>query len=241
VEDFEPLRERLEALTVPQEPTAVTLLVDNSGSMRGHGISFAVGTVGILSMYLDRLGIPNEILGFTTKAWKGGDVYEKWREDGRPHNPGRLCPLRHIVYKTFDEQLQDVRSNLALMLKEGLLKENVDGEALVWASERLRAHSAARRVLLVISDGAPQDNQTMQYNRMWDTANDKPTLTFDEQYLERHLKEVIQNIDDVGDIQLDAIGISHDVGKYYGVGDKVMKLEELAPTAIAKLETLLKG
>lgn len=228
VKDFEPLRERLEKLTVPEIPTTVTILVDNSGSMRGGPISFAVGAVGIISMYLDRLGIPNEILGFTTTTWRGGQPYEDWREDYRPLNPGRLCALRHIVYKEVNEKLQDVRYNLALMLRDGLIKENVDGEAVQWAISRLREmHQTPRKILLVISDGAPVDDCTLQYNN--------------KTYLSDHLSQVIEDLRNAGDIELDAIGIYHDVSRYYGVGDIITQLNELAPTAIHKLETMLKN
>lgn len=226
VEDFEPLKERLETLKTPSVPTMVTLLVDNSGSMRGSSISFAIGAVGIISMYLDRLGVPNEILGFTTSAWKGGEPREEWINEGRKSYPGRLCPLRHIVYKEASEQLQDVRHNLALMLKEGILKENVDGEAVQWACERLRSvDTAERKILMVISDGAPMDDATASVNSF--------------SMLQDHLHHVVDEIVAAGDIELDAIGINHNVRRYYGVGDTVDRVRDLAPIAIKKLEKLL--
>jgi cobaltochelatase CobT len=242
VDDFEPLRERLDKMVVPSEKTVVTLLVDNSGSMRGRRIIFAVGVVGIISMYLDRMGIPNEILGFTTKAWKGGDAREKWISEGKPDNPGRLNVLRHIVYKEFDEQLSDVRNNLALMLREGLLKENIDGEALEWAAGRLRQQDAKRRILLVISDGEPVDQSTTERNsgrkdNKGHTVYEPMNTTFS--YLINHLSQVVNQIDQDGDIYLDAIGIGHDVSRFYQVGDKIDELEDLAPTAIGKLEAML--
>lgn len=240
VESLEPLKERLALLRRPEVPTAVTLLVDNSGSMRGPSISFATGVVGIISMYLDRLDIPNEILGFTTTSWKGGRPREEWIAQGRPHNPGRLCELRHIVYKSFDEKMDDVRNNLALpfvkyekKLENGkthsaigaVLKENIDGEAVEWACERLRAHHAERRVLLVISDGAPMDDATMGANR--------------DNIFDDHLHQVVSVIRERQDIQLDAIGIQMNVSQYYGVGSRINFIGELAPVAIEKLESLL--
>lgn len=225
VENLEPLKERIEKLTPPDESTVFTLLIDNSGSMRGSKISHAVGAAGIIATYLDKLGIPNEILGFTTKAWKGGDAREKWIDAGRPAKPGRLNALRHIIYKEASETLADSRLNLAAMFREGILKENIDGEAVEWACARLRQHDAKRRILLIISDGAPIDDSTIQAEGEW--------------FLKEHLHEVIDRLSIDGDILVDAIGFGIDVSNLYENGTRIDKMEELCPVAIEKLEHLL--
>lgn len=241
IEDFEPLRETLEKITAPKEPTTVTLLIDNSGSMRGRAIRFAIGTAGIISMVLDRKGIPNEVLGFTTVSWRGGQPRENWlnlHKGPKPKsyipskefpNPGRLNALRHVIYKEVTEQMTDVRDNMALMLQDGFLKENIDGEAVLWAAERLRKREG-RKILLVISDGAPVDESTDGANELDGTF---ATILID------HLKHVIQQIKADGDIEIDAVGMTHDVEKYYGVGEYVDKLEDVAPVAIQKIRSLL--
>ncbi len=181
--------------------TVVTLLIDNSGSMRGRPISIAAICADILARTLERCSVKVEILGFTTKAWKGGQSREKWLADGKPSSPGRLNDLRHIVYKTADAPWRRVRKNIGLMMREGLLKENIDGEALLWAHSRLIARPEERRILVVISDGAPVDDSTLSVN----SGN----------YLEQHLRQVIQWIETRSPVQLIAIGIGHDVTRYY--------------------------
>ncbi|PCI01505.1 MAG: cobaltochelatase subunit CobT [Alphaproteobacteria bacterium] len=183
------------------QDTVLTLLIDNSGSMRGRPITVAALTADILARTLERCGVKVEILGFTTANWKGGQSRRQWTESGRPANPGRLNDIRHIIYKAADAPLRRNRSNLALMLKEGILKENIDGEALVWAYKRLQARSEDRKIMMVISDGAPVDDSTLSANEVG--------------YLERDLHHVIQGIEKQSDIELTAIGIGHDVGKYY--------------------------
>ncbi len=204
--------------------TVVTLLIDNSGSMRGRPISIAAISADILARTLERCGVKAEILGFTTRAWKGGQSREKWLADGRPPNPGRLNDLRHIVYKAADEPWRRARKNLGLMMREGLLKENIDGEALLWAHNRLIARPEERRILMVISDGAPVDDSTLSVNS--------------GTYLERHLRQVIGWIEARSPVELAAIGIGHDVTRYYSRAVTIMDAEQLGGTMIEQLASL---
>ena len=181
--------------------TVVSLLIDNSGSMRGRPIAIAAICADILARTLERCGVSTEILGFTTRGWKGGQSREAWLAAGRPPNPGRLNDLRHIVYKRADEPYRHSRRHLGLMMREGLLKENIDGEALLWAHNRLIARPEERRILMVISDGAPVDDSTASANG--------------GSYLERHLRQVIEWIERKSPVELIAIGIGHDVTRYY--------------------------
>ncbi|MBX6745708.1 MAG: cobaltochelatase subunit CobT [Acetobacteraceae bacterium] len=204
--------------------TIVTLLIDNSGSMRGRPITVAAMCSDILARTLERCAVKTEILGFTTRAWKGGQSREKWVQEGKPRNPGRLNDLRHVVYKAADAPWRRARKNLGLMLREGLLKENIDGEALEWAYRRLRARPEHRRILMVISDGAPVDDSTLSVN----PGN----------YLERHLRKVIHDIENRGDVELIAIGIGHDVTRYYRRAVTIVDAEELGGTMMKKLAEL---
>jgi cobaltochelatase CobT len=204
--------------------TVVSLLIDNSGSMRGRPISIAAISADILARTLERCGVKVEILGFTTRAWKGGQSREKWLADGRPPNPGRLNDLRHIVYKAADEPWRRARKNLGLMMREGLLKENIDGEALLWAHNRLVARQEERRILMVISDGAPVDDSTLSVNS--------------GTYLERHLRQVIGWIEARSPVELVAIGIGHDVTRYYSRAVTIMDAEQLGGTMIEQLASL---
>jgi len=204
--------------------TVVTLLIDNSGSMRGRPITVAAMCSDILARTLERCAVKTEILGFTTRAWKGGQSREKWVQDGKPRNPGRLNDLRHVVYKAADAPWRRARKNLGLMLREGLLKENIDGEALEWAYKRLRGRPEHRRILMVISDGAPVDDSTLSVN----PGN----------YLERHLRKVIGDIETRGDVELIAIGIGHDVTRYYRRAVTIVDAEELGGTMMKKLAEL---
>ena len=204
--------------------TVVTLLLDNSGSMRGRPIAIAAMSADILARTLERCGVKVEILGFTTRAWKGGQSREQWIADGKPGNPGRLNDLRHIVYKAADAPLRRARKNLGLMLREGLLKENIDGEALLWAHNRLIARAEQRRILMVISDGAPVDDSTLSVN----AGN----------YLERHLRDVIDYIETRSPVELVAIGIGHDVTRYYNRAVTIMDVEQLGGTMMEKLTEL---
>ncbi|MEO1967321.1 MAG: cobaltochelatase subunit CobT [Sphingomonadaceae bacterium] len=204
--------------------TVVTLLLDNSGSMRGRPISIAAISADILARTLERCGVKTEILGFTTRAWKGGQAREMWLADGRPANPGRLNDLRHIIYKQADEPWRRARRNLGLMMREGLLKENIDGEALLWAHDRLLRRSEDRRILMVISDGAPVDDSTLSVNAAG--------------YLESHLRKVIDWIEKQSPIQLAAIGIGHDVTRYYRKSVTIMDVEQLGGTIIEQLAGL---
>ena len=204
--------------------TVVTLLIDNSGSMRGRPISIAAICADILARTLERCAVKTEILGFTTRAWKGGQSREKWLAAGRPVKPGRLNDLRHIVYKPADAPWRRTRKNLGLMMREGLLKENIDGEALLWAHARMLARSEDRRILMVISDGAPVDDSTLSVN----TGN----------YLERHLRQVIQWIETRSPVELVAVGIGHDVTRYYGRAVTIMDAEQLGGTIIDQLAQL---
>jgi cobaltochelatase CobT len=204
--------------------TVVSLLIDNSGSMRGRPISIAAISADILARTLERCGVKVEILGFTTRAWKGGQARETWLAAGRPPNPGRLNDLRHIVYKAADEPWRRARKNLGLMMREGLLKENIDGEALLWAHNRLIARPEERRILMVISDGAPVDDSTLSVNS--------------GTYLERHLRQVIGWIQARSPVELVAIGIGHDVTRYYDRAVTIMDAEQLGGTMIEQLAAL---
>jgi cobaltochelatase CobT len=204
--------------------TVVTLLLDNSGSMRGRPITVAATCADILARTLERCGVKAEILGFTTKAWKGGQARETWMSNGKPANPGRLNDLRHIIYKSADEPWRRARKNLGLMMREGLLKENIDGEALIWAHNRLLARREQRRILMVISDGAPVDDSTLSVN----SGN----------YLERHLRQVIGDIETRSPVELIAIGIGHDVTRYYKRAVTIVDAEELGGAMTEKLAEL---
>ncbi len=204
--------------------TIVTLLIDNSGSMRGRPITVAAMCGDILARTLERCAVKTEVLGFTTRAWKGGQARERWVAEGKPRNPGRLNDLRHIIYKAADAPWRRARKNLGLMLREGLLKENIDGEALMWAYRRLLARPEHRRILMVISDGAPVDDSTLSVN----PGN----------YLEKHLREVIKEIENRDQIELIAIGIGHDVTRYYRRAVTIVDAEELGGTMMAKLTEL---
>ena len=204
--------------------TVVTLLLDNSGSMRGRPITVAATCADILARTLERCGVKVEILGFTTRAWKGGQSREKWLAAGKPAVPGRLNDLRHIIYKSADTPWRRSRRNLGLMMREGLLKENIDGEALIWAHNRLLARSEQRRILMVISDGAPVDDSTLSVN----SGN----------YLERHLRQVIADIEGRSPVELIAIGIGHDVTRYYRRAVTIVDAEELGGAMTEKLAEL---
>jgi cobaltochelatase CobT len=204
--------------------TVVTLLIDNSGSMRGRPITVAATCADILARTLERCGVKTEILGFTTRAWKGGQSREKWLNANKPTNPGRLNDLRHIVYKSADEPWRRARKSLGLMMREGLLKENIDGEALIWAHNRLLGRPEQRRILMVISDGAPVDDSTLSVN----SGN----------YLERHLRQVITDIEGKSPVELIAIGIGHDVTRYYRRAVTIVDAEELGGAMTEKLAEL---
>ncbi len=204
--------------------TVVTLLIDNSGSMRGRPITVAAMCGDILARTLERCAVKVEVLGFTTRAWKGGSSRERWVAEGKPRNPGRLNDLRHIVYKSADAPWRRARKNLGLMLREGLLKENIDGEALLWAYQRLLVRTERRRILMVISDGAPVDDSTLSVN----PGN----------YLERHLRQAIAQIEGRDEVELIAIGIGHDVTRYYRRAVTIVDAEELGGTMMKKLTEL---
>ena len=204
--------------------TVVTLLIDNSGSMRGRPISIAATCAEVLAQTLERCQVKCEILGFTTKTWKGGQSREEWLAQGRMQNPGRLNDLRHIIYKAGDVPWRRARLNLGLMMKEGLLKENIDGEALEWAYRRLLKRSEARRILMVISDGAPVDDSTLSVNSA--------------SYLEAHLKNVISMIESRDVVELIAVGIGHDVTRYYSDAVTITDIEQLAGTITEQLASL---
>jgi cobaltochelatase CobT len=204
--------------------TVVTLLLDNSGSMRGRPITVAATCADILARTLERCGVKVEILGFTTRAWKGGQSREAWLAAGKPPNPGRLNDLRHIVYKAADAPWRRARKNLGLMMREGLLKENIDGEALDWAHKRLLGRSETRKILMMISDGAPVDDSTLSVN----PGN----------YLERHLRWVIEEIETRSPVELIAIGIGHDVTRYYRRAVTIVDAEELGGVMTEKLAEL---
>jgi cobaltochelatase CobT len=204
--------------------TVVTLLIDNSGSMRGRPITVAATCADILARTLERCGVKVEILGFTTRAWKGGQSRETWLQSGKPLNPGRLNDLRHIIYKSADAPWRRARKNLGLMMREGLLKENIDGEALDWAHKRLLGRPEQRRILMVISDGAPVDDSTLSVN----AGN----------YLERHLRFIIDEIETRSPVELIAIGIGHDVTRYYRRAVTIVDAEELGGVMTEKLAEL---
>jgi cobaltochelatase CobT len=204
--------------------TVVTILIDNSGSMRGRPISIAAISADILARTLERVGVKTEILGFTTRAWKGGQAREAWLAAGRPAQPGRLNDIRHIVYKQADEPWRRAKRSLGLMMREGLLKENIDGEALLWAHGRLIGRPEDRKILMVISDGAPVDDSTLSVNS--------------GSYLERHLRQVIGWIESRSPVELVAIGIGHDVTRYYAKAVTIMDAEQLAGTMIEQLAGL---
>ena len=207
--------------------TVVSLLIDNSGSMRGRPISIAAISADVLARTLERCGVKVEILGFTTRAWKGGQSRESWLAGGKPQHPGRLNDLRHIIYKKADEPWRRARKNLGLMMREGLLKENIDGEALLWAHSRLLARTEDRRIMMVISDGAPVDDSTLSVNSAG--------------YLESHLRKVIEWIEKVSPVQLIAIGIGHDVTRYYRRAVTIMDAEQLGGAMIEQLAELFEG
>ncbi len=204
--------------------TVVTLLLDNSGSMRGRPISIAAICADVLARTLERCNVKVEILGFTTRAWKGGQSRERWLNDGRPQQPGRLNDLRHIIYKGADAPWRRSRPNLGLMMKEGLLKENIDGEALEWAHRRMTARAEQRKILMVISDGAPVDDSTLSVN----PAN----------YLEKHLRDVIDMVERRNTVELLAIGIGHDVTRYYERAVTITDVEQLAGAMTEQLAAL---
>ena len=204
--------------------TIVTLLIDNSGSMRGRPITIAALCADILSRTLERCNVKVEILGFTTKNWKGGDSREDWNKKGKPQYPGRLNDLRHIIYKSADSNWRQSKKNLGLMLKEGLLKENIDGEAILWAFNRLKKRKEERKILMVISDGAPVDDSTLSVN-----SGD---------FLEKHLKKVVKMIQDNKDFEILAIGIGHDVSRYYKKAIKITDVQELGDVMIKQLSQL---
>ena len=204
--------------------TVVTLLIDNSGSMRGRPITIAAISADILSRTLERCSVKVEILGFTTKNWKGGRSREEWNKNGKVKNPGRLNDLRHIIYKSADTHWRQSKKNLGLMLKEGLLKENIDGEAITWAFNRLKKRKEERKILMVISDGAPVDDSTLSVN-----SGD---------FLEKHLKKIVKFIENNGEVEILAIGIGHDVSRYYQKAIKITDVQELGDVMIGQLSGL---
>ncbi len=204
--------------------TVVTLLIDNSGSMRGRPITIAAICADILSRTLERCSVKVEILGFTTKNWKGGQSRELWTKNSKPKSPGRLNDLRHIVYKSADTHWRQAKNNLGLMLKEGLLKENIDGEAILWAYNRIKKRKEERKILMVISDGAPVDDSTLSVN-----SGD---------FLEKHLKKIVKFIENKSEIEVLAIGIGHDVSRYYNKAIKIIDVNELGDVMISQLSSL---
>ncbi len=223
IDPYQPLSFKREQDTNFRD-TVVTLLIDNSGSMRGRPITVAATCGDILARTLERCGVKVEILGFTTKAWKGGQARESWLQAGKPANPGRLNDLRHIIYKSADAPWRRARKNLGLMMREGLLKENIDGEALDWAHRRLLGRPEQRKILMVISDGAPVDDSTLSVN----AGN----------YLEKHLRHVIGEIETRSPVELIAIGIGHDVTRYYRRAVTIVDAEELGGVMTEKLAEL---
>ena len=207
--------------------TIVTLLIDNSGSMRGRPITIAALCADILSRTLERCSVKVEILGFTTKNWKGGKSRELWNNNNKPKNPGRLNDLREIIYKNADTQWRRAKNNIGLMLKEGLLKENIDGEAILWAYNRLKKREEERKILMVISDGAPVDDSTLSVN-----SGD---------FLEKHLKKTVKFIEEKSDIEILAIGIGHDVSRYYSKAIKITDVQELGDVMISELSGLFEN
>jgi len=208
----------------PFRDTVVTLLLDNSGSMRGRPIMVAAVCADVLARTLERCGVKVEILGFTTRAWKGGQSREAWITAGKPSMPGRLNDLRHIIYKAADSPWRRARKNLGLMMREGLLKENIDGEALTWAHDRLRGRTEARQILMVISDGSPVDDSTQSANAAL--------------YLDKHLRQVIERIETQSPVELIAIGIGHDVTRWYRRAVTIVDVEQLGGVMIEKLAEL---
>ena len=204
--------------------TVVTLLIDNSGSMRGRPITIAAICADILSRTLERCSVKVEILGFTTKNWKGGQCREFWNKTGKPKTPGRLNDLRHIIYKSADTHWRQAKNNLGLMLKEGLLKENIDGEAISWAFNRIKKRKEERKIIMVISDGAPVDDSTLSVN-----SGD---------FLEKHLKKIVKFIEEKTSIEILAIGIGHDVSRYYNRAIKITDVNELGDVMISELSHL---
>jgi cobaltochelatase CobT len=223
IDPMQPLSFKMERDTKFRD-TVVTLLIDNSGSMRGRPITVAASCADILARTLERCGVKVEILGFTTKAWKGGMSREKWLADGKPQAPGRLNDLRHIIYKSAGMPWRRAKANLGLMMREGLLKENIDGEALIWAHNRLLGRPEQRRILMMISDGAPVDDSTLSVN----PGN----------YLERHLRAVIEQIETKSPVELLAIGIGHDVTRYYRKAVTIVDADELAGAMTEQLAEL---
>ena len=207
--------------------TIVTLLIDNSGSMRGRPITIAALCADILSRTLERCSVKVEVLGFTTKNWKGGKSREAWTKDEKPKNPGRLNDLRHIIYKGADTQWRQAKNNIGLMLKEGLLKENIDGEAISWAFNRIKKRKEERKILMVISDGAPVDDSTLSAN-----SGD---------FLEKHLRRTVKFIETKSDVEILAIGIGHDVSRYYNKAIKITDVHELGDVMISQLSELFKN
>ncbi len=207
--------------------TVVTLLIDNSGSMRGRPITIAALCADILSRTLERCSVKVEILGFTTKNWKGGQSREEWNKKGKQKNPGRLNDLRHIIYKSADTHWRQSKKNLGLMLKEGLLKENIDGEAISWAFNRLKRRKEERKILMVISDGAPVDDSTLSVN-----SGD---------FLEKHLRKIVKLIENKSEIEILAIGIGHDVSRYYNRAIKITDVQELGDVMISQLSGLFEN
>ena len=206
--------------------TSVSLLVDSSGSMRGRSMTVAAICADIISTTLERCNVKTEVLGFTTKQWKGGESRKLWMENGKPENPGRLNDIRHIIFKSADTPWRRGQKNFGLMLREGLLKENVDGEALIWAHDRLARRTEQRKILMVISDGAPVDDSTLSTN---------PT-----NFLDLHLRQVIHSIETQSDINLIAIGIGHDVTRYYKNAVTIHRAEELGGAMLEQLTDLFK-
>ena len=223
VDPFHSLSYKMEK-EIEFKDTVVTLLIDNSGSMRGRPISVAAICADILSRTLERCSVKVEILGFTTKNWKGGKSREKWNLENKPNNPGRLNDLRHIIYKSADKPWRQSKKNLGLMLKEGLLKENIDGEALLWAFKRMTTRKEERKILMVISDGAPVDDSTLSVN-----SGD---------YLEKHLKQTVKWIEENSNIEIFAVGIGHDVTRYYKKAIKIADVQELGDVMINQLTRL---
>ena len=223
IDPFHSLSYKMEKETEFKD-TVVTLLIDNSGSMRGRPISVAAICADILSRTLERCSVKVEILGFTTKNWKGGKSREKWNSENKPTNPGRLNDLRHIIYKSADKPWRQSKKNLGLMLKEGVLKENIDGEALLWAFKRIAARKEERKILMVISDGAPVDDSTLSVN-----SGD---------YLEKHLKQAVKWIEENSNIEILAVGIGHDVTRYYKRAIKIADVQELGDVMINQLTKL---
>jgi len=207
--------------------TIVTILIDNSGSMRGRPITIAAICADILSRTLERCSVKVEILGFTTKNWKGGNSREEWNKNNKPKNPGRLNDLRHIIYKSADTHWRQSKKNLGLMLKEGLLKENIDGEAISWAFSRLKKRKEERKILMVISDGAPVDDSTLSVN-----SGD---------FLEKHLKKIVKFIENTSEVEILAIGIGHDVSRYYKKAIKITDVQELGDVMIGQLSGLFEN